>query len=166
MVSSISGRRIHEAPYGVRPAKPTPPTSRFSAYIGAMSRTGCFQPGYIMSQRWIFRPIFGNTLAGSKSICTFAIVIGKMTVSKIKQASTLNRCLFVLKRVIQPRGGTETGRPLFLHAYCLTLMKRRTRPRSVRISVRVEVAKLVKVKAYYRQRKGKRERVRSHYRRY
>lgn len=97
LVSSISGRRIHEAPYGVRPAKPTPPTSRFSAYIGAMSRTGCFQPGYIMSQRWIFRPIFGNTLAGSKSICTFAIVIGKMTVSKIKQASTLNRCLFVLK---------------------------------------------------------------------
>ena len=48
----------------------------------------------------------------------------------------------------------------------LTLMKRRTRPRTVRISIRVEIARFVKVKTYVRRRKGKIERVKSHYRRY
>jgi hypothetical protein len=48
----------------------------------------------------------------------------------------------------------------------LTLMKRRTRPRSVHISIRVEVVRIVKVRSYVRRRNGKLERVRSHYRRY
>ena len=88
-----------------------------------------------------------------------------MTVSYVKQASTLNRCLFFVLKY--NRGGdTVAGRPLFLQAYSIDLMKRRTRPGTVRISVRVEVAKVVKVKTYLRKRLGKLERVRSHYRRY
>lgn len=46
------------------------------------------------------------------------------------------------------------------------LMKKRTFRRIVRISVRVEVKRVVKVKAYQRIRRGKVEKVRTHYRRY
>ena len=35
-----------------------------------------FRHRYFMSQRWNYQLNFGNTLAGSKSICTFAAVIG------------------------------------------------------------------------------------------
>ena len=46
-------------------------------------------------------------------------------------------------------------------------MKKRTKQRIiVQFSARVEVVKLVKVRPYRRIRKGKIERVRSHYRRY
>ena len=45
-------------------------------------------------------------------------------------------------------------------------MNKRTIPRIVRYSVRMEVETLVKVKAYKRVRNGKVERVRSYYRRY
>ena len=45
-------------------------------------------------------------------------------------------------------------------------MKKRTQSQDVQISIRVEVAKLVKVKAYKRVRDGKVEKVRAHYRRY
>ena len=37
-----------------------------------------------------------------------------MTGSNVKQASTLNRCLFFCLE-LQPRGDTVAGRPLFLH---------------------------------------------------
>ena len=45
-------------------------------------------------------------------------------------------------------------------------MKKRTKSQDVQISIRVEVAKLVRVKAYNRIRNGKVEKVRAHYRRY
>ncbi len=46
-------------------------------------------------------------------------------------------------------------------------MKKRTKQRIiVQFSARVEVVKLVKIRRYKRIRKGKIERVRSHYRRY
>ncbi len=45
-------------------------------------------------------------------------------------------------------------------------MKKRTQSQDVQISIRVEVAKLVKVKAYKRVLDGKVEKVRAHYRRY
>ena len=45
-------------------------------------------------------------------------------------------------------------------------MNKRTIPRIVRYSIRMEVETLVKVKAYTRLRNGKLEKVRSHYRRY
>ena len=45
-------------------------------------------------------------------------------------------------------------------------MKRRTRPRIVRISIRVEVVKLVRVKAHVRHLNGKVVKVQSHYRKY
>ena len=45
-------------------------------------------------------------------------------------------------------------------------MKRRTRPAVVRISIGVELAKLVKVKAHKRHYNGKTVKVRGHYRRY
>jgi hypothetical protein len=45
-------------------------------------------------------------------------------------------------------------------------MKKRTQSQDVQISIRVEVAKIVKVKAYKRVRDGKVEKVRAHYRRY
>ncbi len=45
-------------------------------------------------------------------------------------------------------------------------MNKRTIPRIVRYSIRMEVETLVKVKAYMRLRNGKLEKVRSHYRRY
>ncbi len=44
-------------------------------------------------------------------------------------------------------------------------MKRKTRRKLVLYSVRMEVEKLVKVKAYKRVRNGRIERVSSHYRR-
>ena len=45
-------------------------------------------------------------------------------------------------------------------------MKRKTRRKLVLYSIRMEVERLVKVKAYKRIRNGKIERVRSHYRRF
>jgi len=45
-------------------------------------------------------------------------------------------------------------------------MKKRTERKVVRISIRVEAARLVKVKAHTRQLNGKIVKVRSHYRRY
>ncbi len=45
-------------------------------------------------------------------------------------------------------------------------MKRRTYCRLVIISVRAEIVRLVRVKAYKRTRFGKVERVQSHFRRY
>lgn len=45
-------------------------------------------------------------------------------------------------------------------------MKRRTYNRLIRITIRVETAKISKVKAYKRFRNGKIEKVRSYYRRY
>ena len=45
-------------------------------------------------------------------------------------------------------------------------MKKRTESQDVQISIRVEVVKLVRVKAHKRVRKGKVEKVRAHYRRY
>lgn len=46
------------------------------------------------------------------------------------------------------------------------MIKKKTRPRIVRISTRVEVVRLVKVRSYKRVRNGKIERVKSHYRKY
>ena len=45
-------------------------------------------------------------------------------------------------------------------------MKKRTESQDVQISIRVEVVKLVRVKAHERVRNGKVEKVRAHYRRY
>ena len=45
-------------------------------------------------------------------------------------------------------------------------MKRKTRPKLVLFSIRMETERLVKVKAHKRIRNGRIERVRSHYRRY
>ncbi len=45
-------------------------------------------------------------------------------------------------------------------------MKKRTHCKFVIISVRVEVIRLVRIKAYKRKRFGKIERVRSHFRKY
>ena len=45
-------------------------------------------------------------------------------------------------------------------------MKRKTRPKLVLYSIRMEIEKIVKVKAYIRVHNGKIEKVRSHYRRY
>ncbi len=45
-------------------------------------------------------------------------------------------------------------------------MKKRTQSFVVRISIRVEMVRLVKVKAYLRRRSGKIDRVKSHYRKY
>ncbi|MCI6525946.1 MAG: hypothetical protein MR441_01780 [Bacteroidales bacterium] len=45
-------------------------------------------------------------------------------------------------------------------------MNKRTKRKVVRISIRVEVAKLVKVKAYVRHLGDKVVKVRSHYRKY
>ncbi len=45
-------------------------------------------------------------------------------------------------------------------------MNKRTERKVVRISIRVEAARLVKVKAHTRLRNGKIVKVRSHYRRY
>ena len=48
----------------------------------------------------------------------------------------------------------------------LTLMKPRTYCKAVLVSIRVEVKRVVKVKAYKRIRRGKVEKVRTHYRKY
>ena len=45
-------------------------------------------------------------------------------------------------------------------------MKKRTHCKCVIISIRVEVIRLVRIKAYKRKRFGKIERVRSHFRKY
>ena len=45
-------------------------------------------------------------------------------------------------------------------------MKRKTRLKLVLYSTRMEIERIVKVKAYKRIRNGKIERVKSHYRRY
>ena len=45
-------------------------------------------------------------------------------------------------------------------------MKRKTRLKLVLYSIRMEIERLVRVKTYKRFRKGRIERVRSHYRRY
>ena len=45
-------------------------------------------------------------------------------------------------------------------------MKRRTNSKLVRISIRVETAKLVKVKAHLRRHNGRIVKVRSYYRKY
>ena len=45
-------------------------------------------------------------------------------------------------------------------------MKKRTHCKFVIISIRVEVIRLVRIKAYKRKRFGKIERVRSHFRKY
>ena len=45
-------------------------------------------------------------------------------------------------------------------------MTKRTDCRLVIVSIRVEIVRLVKIKAYKRMRFGKIERVRSHFRRY
>ena len=46
------------------------------------------------------------------------------------------------------------------------MIKKRTKPRFARITTRVIVEKVVKVKAYIRFRNGKPEKVESHYRKY
>ena len=46
------------------------------------------------------------------------------------------------------------------------MIKRRTRPKFVLYSIRMEIERLVRVKTYKRFRNGRIERVRSHYRRY
>lgn len=45
-------------------------------------------------------------------------------------------------------------------------MNRKTRPKIVLYSIKMEVRSIVKVKAYKRVRNGKTEKVRSHYRKY
>lgn len=88
--------------------------------------------------------------------------------TKIRHPS-LSGCLFFFKRHIFYSSRGEVlyqGGPKFLQVPNRYKMKRRTRPRIVRISTRVEVVRLVKVRSYKRIRKGKVERVRSHYRRY
>ena len=55
---------------------------------------------------------------------------------------------------------------MFFHTDSVIIMKRRTRPRIVRITISVDVEKRVRVRAYNRIRNGKVEKVRSHYRRY
>ena len=77
----------------------------------------------------------------------------------------LKRCLFSFLE-IQPRGGTETGsQTFFTHSFNKYFIMR-TFCKAVNISIRVEIVRLVKVRAYKRIRNGKIERVRSHYRRY
>jgi len=67
---------------------------------------------------------------------------------------------------VLPRGGADTRESLSLHLVKYYHMHRRTRPRFVLYSIRMEVEKIVKVKAYKRLRNGIVEKVRSHYRRY
>lgn len=58
------------------------------------------------------------------------------------------------------------GKLIVLHRIFLSTMKKRTIQILFHISIKVEVIRLVRVKAYKRFRFGKVERVRSHYRKY
>lgn len=84
--------------------------------------------------------------------------------SCINRHSGLNECLFSFSHL--PRGGTESRRLVVLHLSNYLTQMRTHRPKLAHITIRVVVEKLVKVRAYKRIRKGKVERVRSHYRRY
>lgn len=75
-------------------------------------------------------------------------------------------CSLSLK-TLNSRGGAESRNPdVFYELSNINLMKRKTRRNLVLYSIRMDVEKLVRVKAYKRVRNGKIERVGSHYRKY
>ena len=141
----------------------------------------CTEGRFAVQALPIFVPVYGDEgesgkylwklqeiFAGSKIILTFVAEIYRVNPTSNRHPS-LSGCLFFSKRHIFSSSRGEVlyqGGPKFLQVPNRYKMKRRTRPRIVRISTRVEVVRLVKVRSYKRIRKGKVERVRSHYRRY
>ena len=77
----------------------------------------------------------------------------------------MDACFIFQARTLTEGRCSNTGASS-LHLNYLTLMKPRTHCKAVLVSIRVEVKRAVKVKAYKRIRRGKVEKVRTHYRKY
>ena len=76
----------------------------------------------------------------------------------------LNGCLFFIREPTEGRYCKHE--PFVLRVLNSIIMKKRTKRKVVRISIRVEAARVAKVKAHTRVHNGKIVKVRSHYRKY